>query len=57
LRDGYTNWKDATRNFANHEKTEFHRQTAVALQPKRDVSETLSSKVATDKQKKSKLLS
>ena len=35
---------------ANHEKTEFHRQAAVALQPKRDVSEMLSSKVATDKQ-------
>ena len=32
------------------EKTEFHRQAAVALQPKRDVSEMLSSKVATDKQ-------
>ena len=24
LRDGYTNWKDATRNFGNHEKTKFH---------------------------------
>ena len=50
LRNGYTNWKDATRNFTNHEKTDFHRQAAVALQPKKDVSEMLSSKVATDKQ-------
>ena len=24
LRDGYTNCKDATRNFANHEKTKFY---------------------------------
>jgi len=51
LHDRYTNWKDATRNFANHEKTEFYRQAAITLQPKRDVSEMLSSKVATDKQK------
>ena len=51
MHDGYTNWKDATRNFANHEKTEFHQKAALALQPKRDVSEMLSSKVATDKQK------
>ena len=39
LWDGYTNWKYATRNFANHEKIKFHRQAAVALQPKRDISE------------------
>ena len=45
LCDGYTNWKDTTRNFANHEKTVCHQQATVALQPKSDVSEMLSSKV------------
>ena len=49
VRIGYTNWKDATRNFANHQNTDFHRQAAVALEPSRDVSEMLSSKVASDK--------
>ena len=50
VRNGYTNWKDATRNFTNHEKTECHRQAVVALQPTRDVSEMLSSKIASDKE-------
>ena len=31
LCNGYTNWKDATRNFANHDKTDFRRQAVVAL--------------------------
>ena len=51
VRNGYTNWKDATRNLANHQDSDFHRQAAVVLEPNRDVSEMLSSKVASDKVK------
>ena len=48
VRNGHTNWKDATRNLANHQNSDFHRQAAVVLEPTRDVSEMLSSKVASD---------
>ena len=51
VRNGYTNWKDATRNLADHQNSDFHQQDAVVLEPTRDVSEMLSSKVASDKVK------
>ena len=51
LKSGYINWKDATRNFANHEKCEFHKQAVVVLSNTKDVSEMMSAKVAADKEK------
>jgi len=51
LKSGYINWKDATRNFANHEKCEFHKQAVVVLSNAKDVSEMMSAKVAADKEK------
>ena len=51
LSSGYTNWKDATRNFTKHEQCEFHKQVAVVLSKTKDVSEMLSSRLAADKEK------
>ena len=51
LTSGYTNWKDATRNFAKHKSCEFHKQAVGILSKVKDVSEIFSSELAADKEK------
>ena len=50
---GYTNWKDATVNFANHEKSKCHADslftTVTAPSTMRDIGESLSAQHARDK--------
>ena len=47
---GFINWKDATRIFAKHEISDFHRSSAAALASKVDVGDMLSKQAATEKQ-------
>ena len=46
---GFTNWKDATRQFAKHEKCEFHKSAVASLNVKVDVAEMLSKQVSQER--------
>ena len=49
LVNGFTNWKDATRNFTKHGTCDFHRSAAAALTNRVDIGEMLSKQYATEK--------
>ena len=47
---GFINWKDATKIFAKHEISDFHKSSAAALASKVEVGDMLSKQAATEKQ-------
>ena len=46
---GFTNWKDATRNFSKHESCDFHKSPAAALASYVDIEDMLSKQYASEK--------
>ena len=59
VRDGFTNWKNATTSFKTHEKSKYHIDAVKATvrpQSHRDIAEMLSEGVSEEKSLNSKML-
>ena len=50
LVNGFTNWKDVTTMFANHESSDFHKLCAEALSSTVDIGDMLNKQAMTKKQ-------
>ena len=50
LTDDFTNWKDATVKFANHERSDFHKACTEALSTTVDIRDMLNKQAVNEKQ-------